>query len=61
MPIFQFTLKNFIFENGKSKQVIRYKFIEASNKSEAIKKLNIFPKLILKCKIYSTKNHEKNK
>lgn len=61
MPIFQFTIKNYVYSNGKLKQVIKYKFIEAVTKSEAIKKLNIFPKLILNCKIYLPKNDEKNK
>lgn len=59
MPIFQFTIKNFVYKNGKLKSVIRYKFINANNKNEALKILDVFPKLILNSKIYTHKNHEK--
>jgi hypothetical protein len=52
MAIFKFTVKNYIPINGKFKQKVVYKFIDAPTKDQALKKLDLFPKLIIKCEIY---------
>jgi hypothetical protein len=52
MATFKFTVKNYIPINGKFKQKVVYKFIDAPTESEARRKLDIWPKLIIKCEIY---------
>lgn len=56
MATFKFTVKNFVPVNGKLKQKIVYRFIEAESESEARRKLDLYPKLILKCQNYEPKN-----
>ena len=52
MPTFKFTVKNFVSVNGKLKQKIVYRFIDAPNELEARQKLDLFPKSIIKCQNY---------
>lgn len=56
MATFKFTVKNFIPVDGKLKQKIVYRFIDAESESEARRKLDLYPKLILKCQNYEPKN-----
>lgn len=56
MPTFKFTVKNFVSVNGKLKQKIVYRFIDAPNELEARQKLDLFPKLIIKCQNYEPRN-----
>ena len=49
MATFKFTVKNFVPVDGKLKQKIVYRFIDADSELEARRKLDLFPKLILKC------------
>jgi hypothetical protein len=58
MQIFKFTVRNYEKVNGKLKSIIRYRFIEAENLEFAKKKLDIFPKLILKSEIYIPKSKQ---
>lgn len=60
MPTFKFTLKNFVPVDGKLKQKIVYRFIDAESESEARIKLDLYPKLILKCQNYGPKNQPSN-
>lgn len=52
MPTFKFTVKSYTTINGKFKQKVVYKFIDAPTKDEAIKKLDLWPKLIIKSEMY---------
>lgn len=60
MPTFKFTVKNFVPVDGKLKQKIVYRFIDAPNELEAREKLDLFPKLIIKCQNYEPKTKPSN-
>jgi hypothetical protein len=60
MATFKFTVKNFVPVDGKLKQKIVYRFIDADSESEARRKLDLYPKLILKCQNYEHKTKPSN-